>query len=118
MQALLKTNQQLHDARFNQSSISDSALEALANTRHNLRRLHVAGCKGITNKGLEAISKQCAKLIDLDVSRCDKVSTAGLVAIATGCTSILHVRMAELYLVKDEAVKVRCYNAQHMFLWW
>lgn len=104
--ALVATNAQLHDVRLAFTAITDSALTGLAKAGPHLHRVEVAGCKGISNAGLEALAKACRNIVQVDMSGCDKVSTAGVVAIAQNCTALLHVQMAELYLVKDEAVKV------------
>ena len=55
------------------------------------------------------MAKACRNIVQIDMSGCDKVSTAGVVAIAQNCNALLHVQMAELYLAKDEAVKVGAY---------
>ena len=60
----------------------------------------------ITNAGLGAIASSCHRLLHVDLSECDKISSGGIVALANGCTNLLHVFMAQLYLVKDDAVKV------------
>ena len=106
MSALTKSNRQIHTAKLRQTSITDESLKLLANAGACLRCIDVAGCKKVTNQGAEALAKFCSQLVDVNVSRCDKISSAGIIALGKACRSLLHLKMAHLYLVKDDAVKV------------
>lgn len=101
------TNQQLHSVRLRFTSITDKSLSLLAKAGNSLRRVDFSGCKKVTNVGLQALAQACSQLIEVNISGCDKISSAGVAGLGKGCRNLLHLKMAHLYLVKDDAVKVR-----------
>ncbi|KAK8688661.1 hypothetical protein V6N13_087414 [Hibiscus sabdariffa] len=81
-------------------NITDTGLEALANTCLALRRVNLAYCPHISDSGLRALSQGCCELQAIKISSCRGVSGVGL----RSCSSTLVYIDAECCNLEPEGI--------------
>lgn len=80
-QALLHISQGLFNLKslsLSACPISDSGLESIARTLHELEVLNIGQCAKVSDKGLNVVAESLVRLKCIDLYGCTKITTAGI----------------------------------------
>ena len=101
LQAVARGCCQLRHLDFAGNSVSDAAIETVAQACPQLECLLMCDCH-VTDGGLGAVAQHCPQLKELDVSR-NSVSNAAIQAVAQACPQLRSLNVSYCCL-RDEAI--------------
>lgn len=84
--------------------MTDKGLSGVAEGCNDLRCLHLAGCRFITNSALEALSKHCRNLEELVLHGCTNITDSGLTSLVSGCRQLKYLDLNKCTHVGDAGI--------------
>ena len=101
----------LSQLNLNQSfSLSDTALQVIADKLTALTALDLKGCTQVTDAGVKAVADNLTALTALDLAYCTQVTDAGVKAVADKLTALTALDLAGCTQVTDAGVEALADN--------
>ncbi|MFH1110180.1 MAG: hypothetical protein V1790_13455, partial [Planctomycetota bacterium] len=75
------------DLEYNRS-LTDAAVQVVAEHCPNLQRLDISGCDELTDAAVRAVAEHCPNLESLSVRFCEQFTDAAVMAVAEQCSKL------------------------------
>ncbi|KAF6150728.1 hypothetical protein GIB67_020811 [Kingdonia uniflora] len=96
--------QALDASHCKNKKLTEKGLAVIAKGCCNLRTLHLAGCRFISDGLLQNLSNSCPKLEELGLQGCIKITDSGLTSLVTGCRRIKYLDVSKCGNIGDTGV--------------
>ncbi|KAJ1262997.1 hypothetical protein BS78_09G150500 [Paspalum vaginatum] len=116
------TKLQVLALRQTKSQLEDTAVEAVANSCHDLRELDLSGSFGLGDRSLYALAHGCPRLTRLNISGCSNFSDTALIYLSCRCKNLKCLNLCGC--VKSatdralQAISQNCGQLQSLNLGW
>jgi len=86
------------------SGVSDDLVVKSCRVCPVLKKLHLGGCKQITNVALICLSIECPMLMELNLFNCSELTDTGIISIAEGCLSLTSLNRGWCNKISDKGL--------------